>query len=89
MSVLPWLHTARIAPWADVRAPTQPTRRTTTAGTAGTTNCRSNSADMTTRDAVTGFEMGGTERSEVMPGRVGLFRPTDAGALAIEPVTNW
>ena len=39
--------------------------------------------------AVTGFEMGGTERSEVMPGRVGLFRPTDAGALAIEPVTNW
>ena len=39
--------------------------------------------------AVTGFEMGGTERSEVTPGRFGLFRPTDAGTLAIEPVTNW
>jgi hypothetical protein len=39
--------------------------------------------------AVTGFEVSGVEPSEVKPGWVALFRPTEAGALAIEPVTNW
>ncbi len=39
--------------------------------------------------AVTGFEVSGVEAADVNPGLVALFRPTDAGALAIEPVTNW
>lgn len=39
--------------------------------------------------AVTGFEVSGVEQSDVNPGLVALFRPTDAGALAVEPVTNW
>jgi hypothetical protein len=39
--------------------------------------------------AVTGFEVSGVEPAEIKPGWVGLFRPTEAGALAIEPITNW
>ena len=39
--------------------------------------------------AVTGFEVGGAELSQVNPGSVALFRPTDAGVLAIDPITNW
>jgi len=39
--------------------------------------------------AVTGFEVSGMEPSEVKFGWCALFRPTEAGALAIEPVTNW
>jgi hypothetical protein len=39
--------------------------------------------------AVTGFEVSGVEPSEVTPGRVAVFRPTEAGTLTIEPVTNF
>jgi hypothetical protein len=39
--------------------------------------------------AVTGFEVSGMEPSEIEPGRMGLFRPDQEGALAIEPVTDW
>lgn len=39
--------------------------------------------------AVTGFEVSGLEESEVKPGWVGLLRPTEEGALAVEPVINW
>lgn len=39
--------------------------------------------------AVTGFEVSGVEASEVKPGWVTLLRPTPAGELTIEPVTDW
>jgi hypothetical protein len=39
--------------------------------------------------AVTGFEVSGAELADVKPGWAGLFRPTEEGSLAIEPITNW